>query len=233
MRVLVIGAHTDDAILQAGGTLAKYAEAGHSITIIVLSPGVKKDDELPYEEAASIRRREAEASAAVIGATLIWMGCEEFNLPRTYEEKLPLVDAIRRANPDVILGHYPDDYSIDHRVAAELTDECYMMAFQKGIKTDAPPCAPTAMIYHMDTVGGVGFIPDTYVDITEHYDIKRRMMELHESEVKPYLGHPVFDTLEWMEVHARYRGIQRAVRYAEAFCWSRRWASVEEKRLLP
>ncbi len=233
MRVLAIGAHTDDVVLQAGGTLAKYAAGGHTITIIVLCPGVRKHDELSYEEAVAIRKQEAEASASLVGASLVWMGYEDFNLPRTFEKKLPLVDAIRQANPDVIFGHYPDDYSIDHRMAAELTDECYMMAFQKGIETDVPPCVPTAMIYHMDTVGGLGFVPDTYVDITEHFETKRRMMELHASEVRPWAGHPVFDTLEWMEVTARYRGIQRAVRYAEAFAWSRRWASVEEDRRLP
>ena len=233
VNILAIGAHPDDIVLQCGGTMAKYAAAGHAITMVVMCPGVSKRDPPSLEETIRERQREVSASAAMIGATAVWMTYRDFDLPYDYESKLPLVEQIRKTRPEVIFGHHPSDYSSDHRRASELLDECYMMAFQSGIKTESPAIQPRAMIYHMDTVGGLGFVPDAYVDITDFIQMKCRMIECHESEVRPYAGNPVVDTVEWIEVNARYRGIQAGVRYAEAFCWPRRWASLETRHLLP
>ena len=233
MNILAIGAHPDDIVLQCGGTLAKYAAAGHAITTGIMCPGVSRRDPQSVEEVIMERRQEVANSAGLIGASAVWLGYRDFELPYDFESKLTLVEEIRRANPDVIFVHHPADYSIDHRRASELVDECHMMAFQPGIKTDSPAIEPGAMVYHMDTVGGLGFVPDVYVDITDYLDIKCSMIECHESEVRLYEGHPVVDTVEWIQVNARYRGIQAGVRYAEAFSWPRRWASLETKHLLP
>ena len=39
MNILAIGSHPDDLEYGCGGTLARYAAAGHSITMLVLTGG--------------------------------------------------------------------------------------------------------------------------------------------------------------------------------------------------
>ena len=75
MRILAIHAHPDDVEILAGGTLALLASKGHSITIATMTPGDCGTKEYPADEISAIRRREAAASAAMIGAEYI---CAEF-----------------------------------------------------------------------------------------------------------------------------------------------------------
>lgn len=68
MRIVCIHAHPDDAEILAGGTLALLSEAGHSITIISMTPGDCGAVRHSAEQASTIRRKEAAEAAALIGA---------------------------------------------------------------------------------------------------------------------------------------------------------------------
>ena len=75
MRILSIHAHPDDAEILAGGTLARLARLGHQIVDLSHDAGDCGSAEQPADEIARIRRREAAAAAAVIGAAY---RCAEF-----------------------------------------------------------------------------------------------------------------------------------------------------------
>jgi hypothetical protein len=109
------------------------------------------------------------------------------------------------------------------------------MARQVTIETESPPLSPEdpPEVIFMDTIGGLGFEPEEFVDISEHFHTKRRMIECYESEIAEWQDHPVFSWLEWLEVNSRYRGIQSGVRYAEAFRRANKWGVRSTKRLLP
>jgi len=74
MRVLAVGAHPDDVEFSCGGTLAKYAQAGHTVIIAYATNGDKGHFRIPPPELALVREREARTAAAVIGAEVIWVG---------------------------------------------------------------------------------------------------------------------------------------------------------------
>ena len=67
-HILSIHAHPDDAEILAGGTLALLASRGHKITIVTMTPGDCGSAELSAAEISTIRRKEAEHAAEVIGA---------------------------------------------------------------------------------------------------------------------------------------------------------------------
>ena len=73
MRVLAVGAHPDDLEILCGGTLAKCPTQGHHVTMAVATNGEVGSPSLPKAEIAEIRRAEAQAAAALIGADFIWM----------------------------------------------------------------------------------------------------------------------------------------------------------------
>ena len=85
----------------------------------------------------------------------------------------------------------------------------------------------------MDTLAGVGFTPEEYVDITDTIDIKIRMLECHESQMTWMREHDKIDMAEFVTSVARFRGLQCGVRYAEGFRRLRVYPRMTPDRLLP
>jgi len=75
VRILAIHAHPDDIEFQCAGTLALLSQAGHEVTIATMTPGDCGSAEHDADTISEIRRAEARASAAVIGAEC---SCLEF-----------------------------------------------------------------------------------------------------------------------------------------------------------
>jgi hypothetical protein len=55
VRVVVVGGHPDDPESGCGGTIARYADLGHEVTILYLTRGEAGIRGKTHEEAAAIR----------------------------------------------------------------------------------------------------------------------------------------------------------------------------------
>ena len=135
------------------------------------------------------------------------------------EQRRVMIDLLRQADPDVIFTHSPNDYHPDHRYVSQLIFDSY---FQKGLPhipgQKEPACRfGQTQVYYMDNLAGIGFAPTEYVDITAMMDTKRRMLDCHQSQVKPMRELAQTDLLELIEVQARFRGMAAGCRYAEGF----------------
>ena len=152
----------------------------------VFTSGNMGDLNVPPDELAAIRRREAEASAAIIGAKLLWPAVtDELVFPDAQQRRI-MIDLLREADPDVIITHGPGDYHPDHRYVSQLVFDSY---FQKGLPhipgQTRPACRfGQAQVYYMDNVGGIGFSPAEYVDITDVIETKRDMLACHQSQIR-------------------------------------------------
>ena len=61
LRILCVGAHPGDPEFGCGGTLARYSDAGHQVSVLYLTRGEAGDPDKTYEESAALRTQEAEA----------------------------------------------------------------------------------------------------------------------------------------------------------------------------
>ena len=179
MKVLAVGAHPDDIEFLCAGTLAKYKRLGHEVAIAIATNGEVGSSTLSKAEIAAIRRDEAAASAAVIGAEFHWLGYPDEFLFNNAETRLRFIDLVRTVRPDLVLCHDPEnDYHPDHTTSGQIVWDTHVMVTVPNIKTDHPPCAKIPEIIYMDTIGGVNFIPNRYVDISADIDAKRKMLSL-------------------------------------------------------
>lgn len=217
MRILAIGAHPDDVDLLCGGTLAKYAHAGHQVTVAVATNGNVGSAVLSSDEIARVRYDEARSACAVIGADLIWMDFDDEWLFNDRPTRERFIDAYREARPDIVIAHSADDYHPDHRISGQVAADARIPAAVRLVRTSLPELAEIPRFYTMDTVGQLHDDLDVYVDITDEIDTKRRMLAAHASQ-KDWLTH-IFDMsfIEFMESQAADRGRSLGVRYAEAF----------------
>lgn len=234
MNVLFVGAHPDDIEAYAGGTAARYSEAGHSIFFCVCTNGNVGSSTLPKNEIAAIRHKEALSGASIIGASLIHLDFDDEFLMDSRETRLAIINAIRIANPEVIICHWRNDYNPDHSISGFLVDECASMASINNIKTEAPPTTNgIPHVYYMDTPAGVNFEPEIYVDISNVFDTKVAMLACHKSQdswMKDLFG---YDMKAFLEIPGRFRGLQAGVPLAEAFIPSRRWGRTFTRHYLP
>ncbi|MEF3305613.1 PIG-L deacetylase family protein [Paenibacillus sp. GYB003] len=235
MNVLTICAHPDDAEILCGGTLARYAESGAHVTIAIATNGEVGSSTLPKTEIADIRRAEALEAAAVIGAELIWMGFRDEFLFDTEETRLAFIDAMRRSQADVVLTHWPDDlYNPDHTVTGRIANDVAIMTTVPNIVTPHPPINRIPVVYFMDSMAGIGFQPEEYVDITHMFEKKRRMLSAHASQTGSWLKDQYDSSaLEMIEIWSRFRGLQCGVRYAEGFVRAKAYPRNAAGSLLP
>ncbi len=232
-RVLAVGAHPDDLEILCAGTLAKYARQGAHVSMAVATNGEVGSATLPNERIAVIREAEARAAAAVIGADFYWMGFTDEFLFSTEQSRLRFLDLVRQARPDVIFAHAPTDYHPDHRASGEMLWDIRVMTTVPNIKTEHPPCETIPEIYYMDTLAGIDFVPEHYVDVSETFELKKRMLACHESQARWLEDQYGVSYIEFIEYVGRFRGLQAGVRYAESFRNSPTWPKRPHASLLP
>jgi len=239
--VLAVGAHADDCEFSCGGTLARYASMGCKVFMSNLLIGDKAEPlgAKTAEQVIQTRKKEAQDSAAVIGAELIYgvlgIGDGEFN-SITKELNDKVVDLVRYTNPDIIITHAPKDYIHDHILTGQIlfnaTHFCAIPRYvtkNKAIQKSPP-------IYHMDAVAGVDFIPYEYVDITNTLEKKIEMLSMYKSQlafVEKDSGFHRTDLMDFVRTNAAYRGNQCGVKYAEGFVRLNAWLRNSTHRDLP
>lgn len=234
-RVMAFGPHPDDIDLLCAGTLAKYKKAGSAIGIAVVTNGNVGSSTLGKEEIAAIRQKEARASAAMLNAEFFWLDYDDEFLFNSEKARLHFIDVIRQFRPDIIICPEKDaDYLPDHTTTGQIIWDTRVMVTVPNIPTATPPCERIPEIYYMDTVAGVNFIPEFFVDISDFWDTKARMIECHvsqESWMNDCFG---VSNVEFAGTLARLRGFQAGCKYAEGFRRPKVFpGSVKKEALLP
>ncbi|MCC6698568.1 MAG: PIG-L family deacetylase [Candidatus Hydrogenedentes bacterium] len=235
MRIIAFSPHPDDVEILCSGTLAKYASQGHDVAIAVVTRGDVGSPTLSREEIAAVREKEARSAAAIIGARFFWLGYDDEFLYDSPEVRKHFIDVIRQVRPDLVLCPDKDsDYHPDHTRTGQIVWDTHVMATVPNIKTEHPPCEKIHDIWYYDTIAGINFLPEFYVDISGQWETKLKMVACHESQnawlVSQY-GRP---TTYFVETQSRFRGYQTGCDYAEAFRRPKLFpASVPQAALLP
>jgi LmbE family N-acetylglucosaminyl deacetylase len=108
--VLGIFAHPDDAEIAAGGTMAKWVDAGREVHLLVLTNGDRgsQDPELDRVELARIRSRETQKAGDVLGlASVRILGLHDGDLVNVVEVREQVVRRIREVRAETVLSVDP------------------------------------------------------------------------------------------------------------------------------
>ena len=72
LKVVCVGGYSDDPESGCAGTLSRYAELGHSVTVLYLTRGERGVRGKGLEEAGKIRTAECEKACQVMGKRREW-----------------------------------------------------------------------------------------------------------------------------------------------------------------
>jgi LmbE family N-acetylglucosaminyl deacetylase len=204
LKIVCVGGHPDDPESICGGTLAKFAAAGHSVTIIYLTRGEAGIESKSHEESASIRSNEAIAACKILNAKPVFAGQVDGDTIVNNEWVVKMQQLLATEKPDIVFTHWPIDTHKDHQAASLLTIQAWVRSKEKFdlYFCEACPGAQT-----------LGFHPNSYIDITETQEQKRKAIFCHTSQDPAGIydcGHTSSED---------FRGRELGVKAAEAFVY--------------
>lgn len=216
-RALTIAAHPDDAEFGAGGTLAKWANAGCQVSMLVMTDGSKGtwDTEADPAELIRARRAEQERAAAVMGATgeLVFLDRVDGELESDIALREEVALWIRRIRPDVVMGFDPwKRYMLhpDHRAAGWALVDAVVAArdhlfFTHQLGAGVSKHRPGAiMLFSADQ-------PDHWEDISATFDLKIEALLTHSSQTSTTMADAAAGTEQRQAFEQRMRAWCRAM----------------------
>jgi N-acetylglucosamine malate deacetylase 1 len=228
--VLAIAAHRDDVEQTCGGTLLRLAFLGASTAILDLTRG-----EAGTRGSADERAAEAAAAARILGAG--WR--EALDIPdgrveNTWENRLKIVEILRRVRPRVVILPYWAGRHPDHYTSATLGYEACFLSGLAKIDTGTAPHRPFKIAY-ASLYADVR--PSFVVDITPFIEDRHRALMAYRSQYADQsagsgLFVPEEEIRERTFAEARHYGLLAGVRYAEPFV-QKEVGLVDDLTLLP
>ena len=219
-----MSAHSADFVWRAAGAIAVVTSSGGTATVVSLSFGERgesgelwKEDGQTIENVKSIRRGEAEAAAAILGAEIVFLDRGDYPLELDGDAVAELTDLMRDFEPDVVLGHARQDpFNPDHAVASDATIRARQLASGAGVASGFKTITPPALLLfepHQPEL--CGFVPTTFLDITPVWEQKLAAMEAMGAQ--EYLRQYYTERAGHRANHARRISGRSDIRYAEAF----------------
>ncbi|MWB99739.1 PIG-L deacetylase family protein [Agromyces seonyuensis] len=190
--LLVVSAHAGDFVWRAGGAIAAATMRGERATVVCLSYGERGESASQWlagkglDEITALRRAEAEAAAAALGAEVEFLDLGDYPLVPTPEALVALVEVFRRVQPTVVLTHpLADPYNGDHPAAARMALEARVLAQAIGVPNadGSVPTqeqiigAPPVFFFEPHQSEQSDFKPNVLLDITAAFPAKRAAME--------------------------------------------------------
>jgi LmbE family N-acetylglucosaminyl deacetylase len=178
-----------------------------------------------------IRRKEAAASARLLGAGYTCLGFKDLTIVYNESTKRRVSALLRIVRPDLVIVPSPVDYMADHEETPRIVREAAFASTVPNWKASLGgrrprPCAKLPAILYADPIDNVDHfgrrVPARYVvDITGSIDVKEQMLGCHDSQ-RSWLRHQHGEDeyLAWMRRVGADRArdfLDPAVRYAEGY----------------
>ncbi len=190
-RALTIGAHPDDAEFGAGATLARWAEDGCEITMLIVTDGSKGSWNPDENRSELIERRKGEQSEAArtLGVrTIVHLDEVDGELEYSSQLRRDLALQIRLHKPDVVLTHDPwQRYQLhpDHRATGLAAVDGVVSAREPLALSDTDTDAhrpSTVLLWSADE-------PDHFELVHEKwFDVKLAALLCHSSQAITSMG---------------------------------------------
>lgn len=220
MNVLVVAAHPDDEVLGCGGTIARHADRGDRVKVLIAAEGgtsrwgnVESKTAL---EVVNQLAKSAKKASEILGVTELQMlGYPDNELDTI--SRLILTREIEAVidswKPSIVYVHHIGDVNIDHRRLHEaVITACRpmpgrtvstLLSYEVQSSTEWQPPGSASP-----------FQPNYFVDVSNQLERKMKALSIYNSEMRDW-PHP--RSLKAIESQVKWRGSQVGKEAAEAF----------------
>jgi LmbE family N-acetylglucosaminyl deacetylase len=212
MKILAVGAHPDDIEIFMYGILSIFLKRNDKISMIVATDG-GAGTVTTNKNLSEIRKKETIEALKIFG-TPIFLDYLDGELSTQSNLTNTLKKHINDIVPDLIITHPPEDYHHDHRSLSNY------VKLSAGFKYPVLFC---------ETLMGVNFNPNIYIDISKYFQDKTKAILKHKSQ-KPE------NFLKAVEINNKFRAAQCNAggdSYAEVFRFEPSFPFVDIRSLIP
>lgn len=222
-RALVVTAHPDDMEFGAGGTLAKWADAGAEITLCLATDGSTgtQDRTLMGKGLNEVRVEESQRAAALLGIReVVWLDYQDGYVEYTLGLRRDIARVFRRYRPHrfVVMDPTPTIEGFinhpDHRAIGQASLDVSMTAgttpghFPELLEEGLDPWRGLRELW----IAGPGLKP-RLVDIATTIERKIEALMCHQSQV----GDNAEQIVAYVRESAAQTGSSGGVEFAESF----------------
>jgi len=224
LDILAIGVHPDDVELSCSGTIINEIRNGKKVGIVDLTQG-----ELGTRGTIETRYQEAANAAMIMGVQVREnLKMRDGFFANDEENQLKLIQAIRKYQPEIVIGNVLHDRHPDHgRAGKMIADSCFLAGLAK-IETkdekgkEQERWRPSYVLHYIQDWYHE---PDLLIDITDSFEQRMKAIEAYSTQFhtredgsngpQTYISTP--DFLESIVARARMFGKRIGVKYAEGF----------------
>ena len=223
LDILAIGVHPDDVELGCSGVLINEIKRGKSTGIVDLTEG-----ELGTRGTVETRYAEAAVAAHIIGVNIREnLKMRDGFFRNDEEHQLRLIRAIRKYQPEIVIGNILDDRHPDHgRAGHMIADACFLSGLAKVTTVDEQgktqgKWRPKYVLHYLQDWYHE---PDLLVDISDVFEQRMESIKAYSTQFsatdnsdgpQTYISTP--DFLDSVIARARMFGKRIGVKYAEGF----------------
>ena len=215
LKVIMIGAHPDDAEGRGAGTAALWAAAGAKVQLVAVTNGDAGHQSEGGGALARRRAAESKRSAEILGVSWRTLGFHDGELEPSLEVRKAVIRAIREWGADIVFAPRPNDYHPDHRYTSQVVQDAAYMVAVPNVCPETPRLEknPVFMYFSDNFKKPIPFTPDVVVAIDQVIDKKWRSLDAMDSQMYEWLPWIGGDLAEVPQGKA------------ERFEWLRKWRS--------
>ena len=212
MKILALGAHPDDIEIFMYGLVSTYKKEGNQVFTMIATDGSKGGS--PKDDLLS-KKREKEAIAGLKKISKpIFLNIPDGELGEDPEHRRTIKENILKIMPDLIITHSQNDYHSDHRSLSFITS---------SVASHYIP------VLYSDTLMGINFNPNFYIDITDHFLLKKEAIMKHKTQ-KP---ERFIDLAKLMNSYRAAQCNAAKGKYAEAYSYVSSFPFPDIRHILP
>ena len=212
MKVMAIAAHPDDIEIFMFGLLSIYKARNYELCLVIATDGAAGKVKASIN-IKKIRKKEACLGLESLGKP-IFLNLQDGKLSQEKMARIKIEKEIKNFNPNLIITHPPEDYHKDHRSLSKYVDD--VSGFEHPV-------------LYCETLLGVNFIPDFYIDITQYFNLKKKAILKHVSQTPRKF-------LNAVEITNQFRAAQcnhPLGSFAEVYRYDKRFPFSDIRSLLP
>ncbi|MFT4261030.1 MAG: PIG-L deacetylase family protein [Candidatus Woesearchaeota archaeon] len=216
--ILIFCAHSDDQVLGAGGTMAKYAREGLDVYTYIFSYGELSHPHMNRDFIKNVRVEESENADKIIGGKgVFFLGLKDGAMAKEIKNKnvyAKLKEIMLKHKPEKIFTHSVDDMLPDHRSVRRAV----LRAYDELKKSNNFSCDVYSFdVWNLLNIGKRNN-PVLVVDVTKNFKTKIKALHQFKSQINVFT-HAYFVNILYLGVYVRafLYGLKYKYRFAEVF----------------
>ena len=148
LRIIIFGAHPDDAEYRGAGVAMKWAKLGHHVKLVSATNGDIGHWQIAGGPLALRRQKEVLEVARRLGVTVEVLDIHDGEIMPTLENRRTFTRLIRQWNADIVITNRPNDYHPDHRYTSILVQDSAYMVTVPFFTPDVPPLKKNPLFFY-------------------------------------------------------------------------------------